>query len=305
MKLGFYNDYVPGVVKGENIVDISSVIKDIPHISAQSWMAGLIENFDKYRAKIEAHVAKTEGTPLKQVKMRAPLPEPGRIVCMAGNFMENGTRKLVADRDAFLKSPSSVIGDKDTVVLPDCPAPHFHHEAETGVVISKTTKAVSPDKAMDHVFGFVNFMDVSARGIKPNDNNSFFWGKSWDTFGPMGPFIVTKDEAGDPQKFDVLLTVNKEVRQKLNNSDMGRPVPEVVEFASWVTTLKAGDLVSCGTNHVGLSNIQDGDVIEMEITGLGKLTVNVKDEWKRTWPRKTLAQMTAFESTVRSKIAKK
>ena len=82
---------------------------------------------------------------------------------------------------------------------------------------------------------------------------------------------------------------------------MGRTCEEVLEFASWITTLQPGDIVSTGTNHVGLSPIQDGDVVDMEIEGLGRLTVNVEDAWKRTWPRKTLSQMSAFESSINSK----
>ena len=89
----------------------------------------------------------------------------------------------------------------------------------------------------------------------------------------------------------------------MNTSDMGRSVGEVVEFATWLITMKPGDMISTGTNHVGLGPIQDGDKIEMQIDKLGpKLHVDVKDEWKRTWPRQPLSEMTAFESSVRSKI---
>ena len=99
-----------------------------------------------------------------------------------------------------------------------------------------------------------------------------------------------------------MIVVNGDIRQDLNTSDMGRPVEEVLEFASWITTLQPGDVVSTGTNHIGLSPIQDGDSIDMEIQGLGRLTVSVQDDWKRTWPREPLSRMTAFESTARSKI---
>ena len=221
---------------------------------------------------------------------------------MAGNYLENGSRSLVGDRDAFLKSPSSVIGNGGEVILPDCPAPVFHHEAELGVVIGKTTKNISSDSASDHIFGYVNFMDISARGIEPNGNNSFFWGKSWDTFGPMGPCIVTKDEIQDPQNLRIRLWVNNKIRQDVHTSDMGRSVSQVLEFASWVTTLQAGDVVSTGTNHTGLGPIQNGDQIQMEITGLGKLKVSVSDKWKRSWPEETLSKMTQFESSINSKI---
>ena len=304
MKLVLFNDFVPGVLKGDRVVDVSSVVADIPRIGPQSLMSGLIERFGHYRPALERAADQSPGVPVDQVRLRAPLPEPGRIVCMAGNYMENATRALVADRDAFLKSSSAVIGDGDTVVLPDCPAPHFHHEAELAIVIGKTASSVKAQDAFDYIFGYVNFIDVSARGIDPNGGNSFFWGKSWDTFAPMGPAIVTADEIKDPQNLSIKLWIGGELRQDLNTSDMGRSVAEVLEFVTWVTTMKPGDVISTGTNHVGLGPIQDGDTIDMEIEGLGRLSLKVRDDWKRTWPREPLSKLTGFESSVRSKSQK-
>jgi len=230
------------------------------------------------------------------------VPQLGKLVCMAGNYMESGTIPKAYDVDAFLKAPSSIIGKGDTVVLPNIPADVFHHESELGVVIGKTASKVSAANALDHVFGYLNFMDVSARGISPNGNNSFWWQKSWDTFGPMGPAITTADEVDDPQKLAVKLWVSGDLRQDVNTSDMGRSVYEVLEWVSWITTMKPGDVISTGTNHVGLGPIQDGDTVVMEIAGLGpKLSLTVKDDWKRTWPRLPLSKMTAFESSVRAK----
>ena len=300
MKLVLFNDHIPGVLKEDRVVDISSVVEGVPHLNGQTWMAGLIENFDQYRGAIEKAVKAADGVAIDSVRLRAPLPEPGRLVCMAGNYMEGAG--LVSDRDAFLKSPSSVIGDGDSIILPDCPVPHFHHEAELGVVVGKTSDHITAEEAKDNIFGFVNFMDVSARGLEPNGNNSFFWQKSWDTFGPMGPAITTADEVDDPQKLAVKLWVSGDLRQDVNTSDMGRNVYEVLEWVSWIITVKPGDVISTGTNHVGLGPIQDGDSVVMEIEGLGpKLNLTVKDEWKRTWPRLPLSKMTAFESSVRAK----
>ncbi len=303
MKLVLFNDFTPGVLKGDSVVDISDTVSGVPHIDGQTWMNGIIENFASLRDGIESAVASSDGVPVGDVRLRAPLPEPRRIVCMAGNYKEGKPTGPYGDRDAFLKSPSAIIGDGDTVVLPDCPAPHFHHEGELGIVIGKTADHVCADDAADNIFGFVQFIDVSARGIDPNGNSSFFWGKSWDTFAPIGPAIVTADEVEDPQNLDVKLWVSGDIRQDLNTSDMARSVYEVVEFVSWITTVKPGDVISAGTNHQGLGPIQDGDSIEMEIGGFGpRLRVNVKDDWKRTWPRETLSSMTGFESSIRAKV---
>ena len=301
MRLVLFNDFTPGVLRGDNVVDVSQVISDIPHIDAQTWMRGLIDRFDDYRPSLEDTASNNEGVALSSVRLRSPLPEPTRIACMAGNYLEGGTLKYPTDREAFLKSPSSVIGDGDTVTLPDAPVPHFHHEAELGLVIGKTSTDVPAEKGRDSIFGYLNFMDVSARGVNPNGGSSFFWGKSWDTFCPLGPVIVTADEVPDPQNLDIKLWVNGEIRQDHNTSDMGRPVEEVVEFVTWITTMKAGDVIATGTNHVQLGPIQLGDVITEEIGDFGKITVNVTDPWKRSWPRKMSSQMSAFESTIRSK----
>ena len=302
MKLVLFNDYTPGILREDKVIDISNKIAGVPDFSPQIMMSYLIENFDQYRKSLE-EIGDVPAIPISQVKLRPPLPEPTRIVCMAGNYMENGSRALVADREAFLKSPSAIIGDGDTVVLPDCPVPHFHHEAELGLVVGKKASKVSASNAKDYIFGYINFIDVSARGVEPNGGSSFFWGKSWDTFAPIGPAIVTADEIDDPQNLNINLWVNGVARQNMNTSDMGRSVGEVVEFATWLITMKPGDMISTGTNHVGLGPIQDGDKIEMQIDKLGpKLHVDVKDEWKRTWPRQPLSGMTAFESSVRSKI---
>ena len=302
MRLVFFNDYTLGVLRDDRVIDVSEVVVDIPRVSPQTLMSGLIERFDDYRGALEEAAGGSEGVPVDTVRLRAPLPEPTRMICMAGNYMESGSIAVPFDRDAFLKSPSAVIGPGDTVMLPDCPAPHFHHEAELAFVVGKTARHVAAEDALEHVFGYTNFIDVSARGVDPNGSSSFFWGKSWDTFAPMGPALVTADEVPDPQNLSVRLSVSGDLRQELSTADMARPVAEVLEFVSWLTTLKAGDLVATGTNHVGLGPIQDGDVIEMEIESLGRLTVNVRDEWKRTWPREPLSRMTAFESSVRAKV---
>jgi len=215
---------------------------------------------------------------------------------MAGNYMESGTIPKAYDVDAFLKAPSSIIGKGDTVVLPNIPADVFHHESELGVVIGKTASKVSAANALDHVFGYLNFMDVSARGISPNGNNSFWWQKSWDTFGPIGPWILTSDDVPNPQNLDIRLWNNGDLRHNFNTSDMARSVGEVIEWVSAEVTLNPGDIIATGTNHLGLGPLQDGEKVELEITGLGRLSVKIQDDQKRTWRRETVAEQEAREA---------
>ncbi|MBI4298448.1 MAG: fumarylacetoacetate hydrolase family protein, partial [Chloroflexi bacterium] len=285
MKLVLYDDYTPGVLKGNNVVDIREAVKEIVYSSPQSLMNQIIAGFDRYKSGIEEIANRSQGIPSSRVCLRAPLPEPTRIVAMAVNYMEYGTRAKPADIDAFHKSPSCVIGPGDIVILPDCPATIFEPEAELALVIGKKASKIKAEDAHSYIFGYTNFIDVSARGLRPEGRLSFFWGKSWDTFGPLGPSIVTTDEVPDPQNLNVRLWINGKLYQDYPTSDMAHKIPRVLEWVSWLTTLYPGDIIACGTNHAGLCAIQDGDVLDMEIDGFGKLTVNVKDDLKRKWDR--------------------
>ncbi len=282
MKLVMFNDFVPGVLDGNRVVDISSAVSDIPHMSPQELMSGIIANFDSLKGGIEDLVSSSDGVDRSDVRLRSPLPKPTQIVAMAANYMEHGAREAPAPINAFLKSSNSIIGDGDTLVLPDAPAAIFHHEAELGVVIGTEAKNVDAADAYQYIFGYVNFIDGSARGV---GGNSFFQGKSWDTFGPVGPCLVTADEVDDPQNVNIRLWVNGRLRQDFSTTDMAYNIARCIEWASGITTLEPGDILATGTNHQGLGAMQDGDVIEMHIDGLDKLTINVRDDLKREWPR--------------------
>ena len=292
----FGEDFKLGVLQGDNVVDVSQATEGIRYFSPQEMMSLLIGDFGKYRGQIEELAAKGQGTPASQLRLRAPLPEPGRLVCMAGNYMESGTRSEPGAISAFNKSSSSVIGNGDTVILPDAPATVFEHEGELGIVIGKTAANIKAADAYNHIFGYVNIVDVSCRGIGRPGADNFFIGKSWHTFGPMGPAVVTGDEISDPQNLPIKLWVQGELRQDYNTNDMAHKIPALMEWVTSVTTLEPGDVIACGTNHRGLGPLQDGDKMEMEIGSFGKLTNNVTDAQKRTWVRETHAQREAREA---------
>jgi 2-keto-4-pentenoate hydratase/2-oxohepta-3-ene-1,7-dioic acid hydratase in catechol pathway len=286
MKLAFFDDYKLGVVMGDGIVDVSAVVREIPHTGPGNLISGLIEHFGAWRGKLEAAAAAGKPVPLAGVRLRAPLPKPGNIVCMAVNYMEDGTRAAPAPLNAFHKAPSSIIGPGETMVLPDVPATIFEGEAEIAVVIGKRATKVSAADAMSYVFGYVNFIDGSARGLPP-PGNVFFQMKSRDTFCPIGPLLVTADEIPDPHKLQVKLWVNGEVKQNFNSDDMAHRIPRCIEWVTSIHTLEPGDILATGTNHRGLSAFMDGDTVELEAAGLGRLAIKVRDELKRTWSRET------------------
>jgi 2-keto-4-pentenoate hydratase/2-oxohepta-3-ene-1,7-dioic acid hydratase in catechol pathway len=290
MKLMYFDDYKLGVVTGDAVVDVLSVVQDVPHTGPHDLINGLIARFSEYRPRLEEAARRGKAVPLADVRIRPPLPRPVNIDCMAVNYMEDGTRTEPAPINAFHKSPNAVIGSGDTMVLPDVPATIFEGEAEVAVVIGKRAKDVKAADAMGCVFGYVNFIDGSARGLPP-PGNVFYQMKSRDTFAPIGPYIVTADEIADPHRLQVRLWVSGVLKQNFNTSDMAHKIPRCIEWVSSIHTLEPGDVLATGTNHRGLSAFQDGDVVELESEGLGRLRISVRDALKRTWGRETRLEM--------------
>jgi 2-keto-4-pentenoate hydratase/2-oxohepta-3-ene-1,7-dioic acid hydratase in catechol pathway len=286
MRLLFFDDFKLGLLKGDTVFDVSRAVEGIPHTGPHDLINGLIARFDEHRERLEGVAARAESVPLSRLRIRPPLPKPCNIVCMAVNYMEDGTRAEPAPINAFHKSPLSVIGHGDTMVLPDVPATIFEGEAEVAVVIGKRASNVKAADAMSYVFGYTNFIDGSARGLPPA-GNTFYQMKSRDTFAPIGPYLVTADEVPDPGHLQLRLWVNGTLKQNFNTSDMAHKIPRCIEWVTSIHTLEPGDVLATGTNHRGLSAFQDGDQIELETDGLGRLRFQVRDDLKRTWARET------------------
>ena len=286
MRLLFFDDFKLGVLKGYAVVDVSDVVRDVPNLGPGDLLRGVIERWGDLRPKLEQAAAQGQGVPVSQVRIRPPVPKPYTIACMAVNYMEDGTRSEPAPINAFLKAPNAIIGDGDTMVLPDVPSPIFEGEAEIALVFGKRASNVKASEAMDSVFGYMNFIDGSARGLPPA-GNTFYQMKSRDTFAPIGPYLVTADEAGDVNNKQVRLWNNGELKQNYNTSDMAHKIPRCIEWVTSIHPMEPGDILALGTNHRGLHAFQDGDKIELEVEGLGRLHINVRDELKRTWGRET------------------
>jgi 2-keto-4-pentenoate hydratase/2-oxohepta-3-ene-1,7-dioic acid hydratase in catechol pathway len=286
MKLLFFDEFKLGVLKGDTVVDVSSVVSDIPHVGPHDVINGLIARFGDRKKALQEAADRGRGVAVSTVRIRPPLPRPTNIVAMAVNYMEDGTRSEPAPINAFHKSPNAMIGDGDTMVLPDVPATIFEGEAEVAVIIGKRASNVRAADAMSYVFGYTNFIDGSARGLPPS-GNTFYQMKSRDTFAPIGPYLVTADEISDPHHLEVRLAVNGTIKQNFNTSDMAHKIPRCIEWVTSIHALEPGDILATGTNHRGLSGFQNGDLIELETEGLGKLRIHVRDDLKRTWGRET------------------
>ena len=279
MKLAFFNDYQLGVIQGNKIIDVAAALEGISYHTPQELIKMVIEDFGNLRPKIEGLLCEQEELSIDDVRLRAPLPRPGQLVCLAGNYIEPAS----PDRgrfDAFLKSPTAVIGTGETSEFPSAEATVFHFEPELALVIGKKAARISQANAMDYVFGYTQFVDGSARW----PHGGFFLGKSWHTFGTMGPALVTADEIEDPNQLGIRFWVNDELKHDFSSNSMARHIPEILQEVTNVLTLEPGDVVSTGTHHEALSPIQDGYTLRLEIEGFGPaLTVNIHDSLQRTW----------------------
>lgn len=284
MRIATFGDARIGVVASdETVVDATDLLQQFEPLSPGDLLPDLITHFDDLKGELEARVGAGGGVPLDQTQLHSPLTRPAKIICLMGNYRE-GTDRPLQILDLFFKSPERISGPGDTVVLPPHQANIFHHEGEIAVVIGREAKNLSAADAMDAVFGYVAYNDISARGLGRSGINSFL-GKSFDTFAVFGPWIVTKDEIPDPQVLSITVDVNGERRQDYSTSDMERPVPELLTYISSVTTLHPGDVICCGTNHQGLGSVQDGDEVVTSVSGIGSFSVYVQDEHERAWQR--------------------
>lgn len=282
--VSFGEDYRPGVLRDGRVIDIGAAVKQVPRRSNLELMPSIIEGFEQLRADIERVASSEQGVPVESVRLRAPVPRPRKVLLCFGNYKEFTQRERNI-QDMFLGSPEAVCGDGDTVTLPPQQATAFHHEAELTVVIGKRCHDLpATDAAMDAIFGYTCGVDISGRGLSRAGRASRM-GKSFDGFKPLGPCITTADEIADPHNLGVKLLVSGEHRQEYTTDDMEYRLPEVMAFASGYMTLLPGDVILCGTNHQGLSPLQEGDQVVMEIDGVGALRFSIRDPHGRSWPR--------------------
>ena len=279
MKIALIDDYIPAVVKGNQVLSLATCVPDILALPPSMRTAALIESWADLHATIAGH----EGAwrPLADVTLRAPVPRPAKLLCGKLSFKE-GVVDAQVKPAFFLKSSTSVVGPDAVVELPEVDAAVFHHEAELAVVFGRGAKCVSADTAMDHVFGYTCFLDMSARGV---GQGTSFEDKSYDTFGPMGPWILTADEVSDPHDLQVRLWVDDALRQDYPMSDIGNPVAELIAYASSIAALEPGDILSLGVNHQGIGPIQDGETVRVEIEPIGGFKVTVSDPLGRRWEK--------------------
>jgi 2-keto-4-pentenoate hydratase/2-oxohepta-3-ene-1,7-dioic acid hydratase in catechol pathway len=289
MRLVFFGEYRLGLLRGDQVADVTAALGDLAQREPEARVLAFVERFPELRPAIDAAAIGASTVPLASLRLRAPVPRPRKIICAAVNYRELGHHASLPI-EFFIKSSEAVLDPAGTVELPPAQAKVFQHEAELAAIIGRRARRVPAADALSYVFGYTTFCDVSARGLEPR---SYFTGKSFDTFAPMGPVIVTADEVGDPQKLPVALDLNGDPRQRFGTDDMANSVAALIEHASSVTTLLPGDVIATGTNHQALSPLQDGDAVEIRISDWPPLRFTVRDPQKRTWAREIDPEMAA------------
>ncbi|MEL4305702.1 fumarylacetoacetate hydrolase family protein [Methanococcoides sp. LMO-2] len=199
-----------------------------------------------------------------------PPATPSKIICIGLNYVDHAIEldmEIPTEPVIFMKPSSAVIGPGDRIVYPSM-SQRMDYEAELAVVIGKKCRNISSENAMDVIAGYTCFNDVTARDLQQKDGQ---WtrAKSFDTFAPMGPFIVPKEEF-DPSDVNVSSLVNGEVRQSSSTSNLIFDIPHLIEFISGIMTLEIGDVIATGTPP-GVGELERGDVVEVKIEGIGTL----------------------------------
>jgi 2-keto-4-pentenoate hydratase/2-oxohepta-3-ene-1,7-dioic acid hydratase in catechol pathway len=262
--------------RGEVVYDLS---RFDPHAPAD--MLAFLEEGPVALQRAKAALSGAEpadGTPLSNVTLRAPVPKPGKIICIGQNYLEHAQESAASAPPfpiVFAKYSNTVIAHGEPIIIPKCVAKP-DYEGELGVVIGKRGRYIPKERALEWVAGYLPVNDVSARDWQ-NRTSQWMMGKTVDTFCPMGPALVTADEAPDPQDLRLRTVVSGEVLQEGYTGNMIFTVAHLIADLSQVMTLEPGDVIATGTpSGVGFARtpprwLRPGDMVRVEIDGIGAL----------------------------------
>jgi 2-keto-4-pentenoate hydratase/2-oxohepta-3-ene-1,7-dioic acid hydratase in catechol pathway len=276
MRLVTFDDGLVGRLVDDRVVELTGLLGPAPQggHGVRSAMRSLIERWDELRPGVENQ--SRPGPAASQVRLRAPIPDPSKILAAPVNYLDHQAEMSVTSQISslglFLKSPSSILDPGGTIQLPYLDR-RFDQEGELAVIIGKHAARISKEDARSHVFGFTALLDITMRGGEDRSTR-----KSFSTFTPMGPWIVTADEFGHADEADLRCWVNGKLRQQSNTRDLIWDIDKLVSYASWISPLEPGDVISTGT-PAGVGPLADGDIVELEIAGMGaRLRVGVSAE---------------------------
>jgi 2-keto-4-pentenoate hydratase/2-oxohepta-3-ene-1,7-dioic acid hydratase in catechol pathway len=273
MKLARFGADRIGIVRDDVIVDVTEIAGGTPGEWPPVAMTRLIGNYAELKRKLE-HAGQGKGVPLSSVRLLTPVPWPSKVIAYPVNYHDHGAEMHVgyrADNQGFfLKPPSSLSGPSDPIVLPINAGRRIDHECELAVIIGKEGRDIPRGRYRDHIFGYSCLIDAVIRGKEERVTR-----KGFDTFCPVGPWIVTEDEIGDAAtKLQGRLWVNGELKQDANTRDLVLDIPGMIEMASSVMTLYPGDIIATGT-PAGVGPMRPGDRVKIEFERIGSMTLDV------------------------------
>lgn len=272
------------LLSGDSFIDIHATEANLPGNMRQILAGGV--DFFKAIADLGSRPNAVK-YPVSQAKFHAPVVDPQKIICVGLNYKDHAAESgspIPRDPVLFSKYPTALIGHGETIVLPKV-SQEVDYEAEFVIVIGKKGRHLTMKNALEHVAGYTVGHDVSARDWQlKKDGKQWMVGKTFDTFAPAGPSLVTKDEVPDPRNLPIRLRLNGQMMQNSTTNQMIFGVEDLLVYISQVVTLEPGDLIYTGTPP-GVGNarkppvfLKDGDVVEVEIDGLGLLRNPVRQE---------------------------
>lgn len=287
MQIAVFDDYRVGVVQADSVIDVTNVLPAALDSRPRDRMNWLIEGWASYVEEVADVVRRAQnGIPLTDVTLRAANPAPGQLFALPSNFHahlgELGARtvtkggRTAREQGFFLKAASSVVGAGEQITLPKGSSRRFDHECELAVIIGKTARDVPRANAHEYVFGCSGLIDITMR-LEPGEfEEERSMRKSFETFTPLGPFVVTADELGDPSTLSAELRVNDQIRQRAAFADMIVDIDEAIELISSVTTLAPGDVIAMGTPS-GVGPLAAGDQVTIEVERIGVMSLPVAE----------------------------
>jgi 2-keto-4-pentenoate hydratase/2-oxohepta-3-ene-1,7-dioic acid hydratase in catechol pathway len=286
MKIASFNDFRVGIVDGDTLYDMTGTLPEfLAQLPAQriNWLIG---NWGDMAATFSDHRQRGTPVPLSGVRLLAPNPAPPHVFAAPANYQKHigelGSRAVTKggrsarEQGFFLMAPGSLVGSGNAILLPRGSTRRFDHESELAVIIGRPGRHIPREKAMDHVFGYACLIDATMRIEKDSFEEERSMRKSFETFTPFGPYLVTADEVPAPGQLQNRLWVNGEIRQQANTSDMIVGIAEMIELVSSVLPLQAGDVIASGTPE-GVGPIAPGDVVKIEIESVGTMTLDVRE----------------------------
>lgn len=295
MKIASFNDFQVGVVDGSDVYDMTAVLPDFLRELPRQRVNWLVAHWPQLRTRFGEYRQAGRRMPLAGVKLLAANPAPQHVFAAPANYRKHigelGDRAVTQggrsarEQGFFLKAPGSLVGAGGALLLPKGSGRRFDHESELAVIVAREARNVSREQAMDYVFGYSCLIDATMRIEKGVAEEERSMRKSFDTFTPLGPWIVTADEVSSPDSLRNQLWVNGEVKQSANTAEMIVGIAELIELVSSVLTLQPGDVIATGTPE-GVGPFVPGDEVRIEIEQVGAMTLPVReceDRAPRPW----------------------